>query len=42
MKCNFDFSSDRRGIGGSQLSLVGVSERGVHVAVQTEWLPPTR
>ena len=30
MKRNFDFSSDRRGIGGAQLSLVRISEFEVH------------
>ena len=32
MKRNFDFSSDRRDIGGAQLSLVRISECEVHVA----------
>jgi hypothetical protein len=32
MKRNFDFSSDRRGIGGAQLSLVRISEFEVHAA----------
>jgi hypothetical protein len=32
MKRNFDFSSDRRGSGGAQLSLVCIAECEVHVA----------
>ena len=32
MKRNFDFSFDRRGMGGSQLSFVRISEFEVHAA----------
>jgi hypothetical protein len=36
MKRNFDFSSDRRGIGGAQLSLVRISEFEVHLLPNVE------